>query len=176
MRLQCSLVPPRDFSFIEIDHREGRRLRIISEDGNTTWNVRLVDLGAHHYKRSALKPIERAATVKRHPRNHRMMAHRCPCPDEGCECLQSGIGDQSLTRKLLFHVTGATCFPEIHAAEVKQTVIAIENAMGRIKRYLQLTTVTAAKERANAHAVPRMSDSVATGRPPNCQANIAAKR
>jgi hypothetical protein len=48
--------------------------------------------------------------------------------------------------------------------------------MGMIKRYLQLTTVMAAKERANAHAVPRMSASVATGRPPNCQANIAAKR
>ena len=26
---------------------------------------------------------------------------------------------------------GATCFAEIHAAAVKQTVIAIENAMGR---------------------------------------------
>ena len=70
----------------------------------------------------------------------------------------------------------ATCFAESHAAAVKQTVIAFENAMGTIKRYLQLTIVMAAKERANAHAVPRMSASVAAGRPPNCQANIAAKR
>lgn len=48
--------------------------------------------------------------------------------------------------------------------------------MGMIKRYLQLTTAMAAKDRANAHTVPRMSASVATGRPANCQANIAAKR
>ena len=38
--------------------------------------------------------------------------------------------------------------------------------MGKIKRYLQLTTVMAAKQRANAHAVPRMSATVAAGRPP----------
>jgi hypothetical protein len=55
-------------------------------------------------------------------------------------------------------------------------VIAIENAIGMIKRYLQLTTVMAAKESANAHVVPRMSARVAGGRPLNCQANIAAKR
>ena len=71
---------------------------------------------------------------------------------------------------------GATCFVEIHAAAVKHTVIAIENATGMMKRYLQLTTVMAANDRANAHAVPRMSASVATGRLPNCQAKIAAKR
>ena len=44
-----------------------------------------------------------------------------------------------------------TCLAESHAAAVKHTVIAIEKAMGMIKRYLQLTTVMAAKERANAH-------------------------
>jgi hypothetical protein len=49
-----------------------------------------------------------------------------------------------------------TCFAESHAAAVKQAVITIEKRMGRIKRYLQLTTVIAAKQRANAHAVPRI--------------------
>jgi hypothetical protein len=48
--------------------------------------------------------------------------------------------------------------------------------MGMIKRYLQLTTVIAAKETANAHAVPRMSDNVAAGRRPSCHASIAANR
>src|SRR4029079_7828388 len=71
---------------------------------------------------------------------------------------------------------GATFLAEIHAAAVRQPVIAIENATGMIKRYRQLTTVMAAKERANAHAAPRISASVSTGSPPNCQANIAAKR
>jgi hypothetical protein len=48
--------------------------------------------------------------------------------------------------------------------------------MGRINRYLQLTTVMAAKQRANAHAVPRMRGKVAAGRLPSCHANIAANR
>ena len=69
-----------------------------------------------------------------------------------------------------------TCLAESHAAAVKHNVIKIEKAIGMIKRYLQLTTVIAAKQSANAHAVPRMSVSVAAGSPPNCQANIAAKR
>ena len=69
-----------------------------------------------------------------------------------------------------------TCLAESHAAAIKQKVITIENAMGRIKRYLQLTTVMAAKQRANAHVVPRMSAKVAAGRPPSCHANIAANR
>src|ERR1700676_2674275 len=69
-----------------------------------------------------------------------------------------------------------TYFAESHAAAVKHNVITIEKAMGRIKRYLQLTTVMAAKQRANAHAVPRMSPKVAAGRPPSCHANIAANR
>jgi hypothetical protein len=69
-----------------------------------------------------------------------------------------------------------TCFAESHAAAVKHNVIAIERAMGSIKRYLQLTTVMAAKQSANAHAVPRMSANVAAGRPPNCHANIAENR
>src|SRR5258708_27947130 len=69
-----------------------------------------------------------------------------------------------------------TCFAESHAAAVKHNVITIEQAMGRIKRYRQLTTVRAAKQRANAHAVPRMSAKVAGGRPTTCHANIAANR
>ncbi len=66
------------------------------------------------------------------------------------------------------------CLPESHAAAVKHIVIRIEKAMGMIKRYLQLTTVMAAKQRANPHAVPRMSAKVAAGRPPSCHANIEA--
>jgi len=69
-----------------------------------------------------------------------------------------------------------TCFPESHAPAVKDNVITIEKAMGMMKRYLQLTTVMAAKQRANAHTVPRMSAKVAAARPPSCHANIAANR
>ena len=69
-----------------------------------------------------------------------------------------------------------TCFAESHAAAVKHKVIRIEKAMGRMKRYLQLTTVMAAKQTANAHAVPRMSAKVSAGRPPSCHASVAAKR
>jgi hypothetical protein len=69
-----------------------------------------------------------------------------------------------------------TCFAESHAATVKQIVITIEKAMGKMKRYLQLTTVIAAKQRANAHAVPRMSFKLAAGSPPSCHAKIAANR
>ncbi len=69
-----------------------------------------------------------------------------------------------------------TCLAESHAAAVKHDVITIEKAMGRTKRYPQLTTVMAAKQSANAHAVPRKSANVAGGSPPSCHANIAAKR
>ena len=69
-----------------------------------------------------------------------------------------------------------TCFAEKHAAAIKQSVITAEKTIGRAKRYLQLTTVIAAKQSANAHAVPRMSAKVAAGRPPSCHANIAAKK
>ncbi len=67
-------------------------------------------------------------------------------------------------------------FAESHAAVVRHAVITLEKAMGRTKRNLQLTTVMAAKQRANAHAVLRMSAKVAAGRPPICHANIAANR
>ena len=69
-----------------------------------------------------------------------------------------------------------TCLAESHAATVKHNVIRIEKAMGRIKRYFQLTTVMAAKQMANAHAVPLMCANITAGRPPSCHANIAANR
>ena len=67
-------------------------------------------------------------------------------------------------------------FAESHAAAVKHAVIAIEKTIGRIKRYLQLTTVMAAKQRARAHTVTRMTAKVSAGRPPSCHANTAANR
>ena len=57
-------------------------------------------------------------------------------------------------------------FAESHAAAVKHTVITVEKTIGRIKRYLQLTTVMAAKQRARAHTVTRMTAKVSAGRPP----------
>jgi len=68
------------------------------------------------------------------------------------------------------------CFAEIHAAAVKHNVITIEKTMGIIKKYFQLKTVMAAKQRANAHAVPRMRAKDSGGRPPSCHANITASR
>jgi hypothetical protein len=70
----------------------------------------------------------------------------------------------------------ANLLDESHAAEIKHIVITIEKTMGKGNRYLQLTTVIAAKQRANAHAVPRISAKVSAGRPPSCQASIAANR
>ena len=67
-------------------------------------------------------------------------------------------------------------FAESQAPAVKQTVITIEKTMGRIKRYLQLTTVMAAKQRASAHTVTRMTANVSAGRRPSCHANTAANR
>src|SRR5262249_38386358 len=70
---------------------------------------------------------------------------------------------------------GATpCLPDSHAATAKQTVITTDKTIGRINKYLQLTTVIAAKQRANAQAVPRTSASVGAGRLPSCHASIAA--
>ena len=69
-----------------------------------------------------------------------------------------------------------TDLAESHAPAVKHNVITIEKAMGMIKRYLQLTTVMAAKQRANAHAVLRISARVVAGSPPSCHAIIAANR
>ena len=69
-----------------------------------------------------------------------------------------------------------TFFAENHAAAVKHNIITIEKAIGMMKRYLQLRTVMAAKQRAKAHAVPRMGAKVAAGRRASCHANIAANR
>jgi hypothetical protein len=38
-------------------------------------------------------------------------------------------------------------FAESHAAAIKHSVATVEKAMGRMKRYLQLTTVKAAEQR-----------------------------
>jgi hypothetical protein len=65
---------------------------------------------------------------------------------------------------------------ESHAAAIKNIVITSEKTIGMIKRYLQLTTVMMAKQKAKAHAVPRMSAKVAAGRPPSCHANTAANQ
>src|SRR5580698_692076 len=69
-----------------------------------------------------------------------------------------------------------TCFAESQAATVKHNVITAEKAIGRMKRYLQLTIVMAAKQSANAHLVPRISAKVVAGRLPSCHANIAENR
>jgi hypothetical protein len=69
-----------------------------------------------------------------------------------------------------------TCFAESHAAAVKHNVVTIEKAMGIIKKYFQLKTVMAAKQRANAHAVLRIRAKDSGGRRPSCHANITASR
>lgn len=48
--------------------------------------------------------------------------------------------------------------------------------MGIIKKYFQLKTVMAPKQKANAHPVPRMSAKDSGGRLPSCQANTTASR
>ena len=71
---------------------------------------------------------------------------------------------------------GEVCLAESHAAADKHNVIKIEKTIGNTKRYLQLTTVMAARQRANAHAAPRISAKVSAGRPPSCHVNTAANR
>ena len=84
--------------------------------------------------------------------------------------------DSTKTEPVAFPIKVQSVFAETHAAAVKHIVITIEKTMGRIKRYLQLTIVIAAKQAAKAHAVPRMSFRVSIGRPPSCHASIPAKR
>jgi len=69
-----------------------------------------------------------------------------------------------------------TCLAESHAAAVKHNVITIEKAMGKIKKYLQLKAVMAAKQTANAHAMPRTWANVPGGRPPSSHATTTASR
>ena len=90
--------------------------------------------------------------------------------------LFSIAGDPHKIGPIAFPVKVQSVFAESHAAAVKHTVITIEKTIGRIKRYLQLTTVMAAKQRANAHVVPRMSARVFAGRPASCHASTAAKK
>jgi len=56
----------------------------------------------------------------------------------------------------------------------KHTVITLEKAMGIVKKYIQLKTVTAAKQTVNAHAVLRTSRRVSAGRLLSCHDSIAA--
>jgi len=65
---------------------------------------------------------------------------------------------------------------ESHAAEIKHTVITIEKTIGMTKKYLQLKTATAAKQRARAHAMPRTLAKDSGGRPPSSHAIMAANR
>ncbi len=100
-----------------------------------------------------------------------------PSPSHGSLLFNRGMGAPVECFHLKDRGGGVeACFAESHAAAVKHNVITIEKVIGRINRYLQLTTVMAAKQRANAHAVPRMSAKVAGGRPPSCHANIAANK
>jgi hypothetical protein len=69
-----------------------------------------------------------------------------------------------------------TCLAESHAAAVKTNVVTIEKTIGIIKKYFQLKKVMAAKQRANVHAVPRMSARDSGGRRPSCHANTTASR
>src|SRR5262249_13749399 len=72
--------------------------------------------------------------------------------------------------------TGQAAFIEVHAAAIRHTVIAVENAIGIAKKYIQLNTVVAAKHDARAHAVTRRSRRDCAGRPPSCHARIAASK
>jgi len=67
-------------------------------------------------------------------------------------------------------------FAASHAATIKHTVVTIEKTMGTTKKYFQLKTVMAAKQRANAHAVPRMRVKDSGGRLLSCHANTTASR
>ena len=66
-------------------------------------------------------------------------------------------------------------FAESQAATIKHTVITREKTIGMTKRYFQLTTVMAAKQRAKAHAVTRMPAKVCAGRPPRLKREYVHK-
>jgi len=75
---------------------------------------------------------------------------------------------------LMLHPLVAAALAERHVAEIKHTVITLEKAMGIVKKYIQLKTVTAAKQTDKAHALLRTSRRVSAGRLLSCHANIAA--
>jgi hypothetical protein len=68
------------------------------------------------------------------------------------------------------------CLAESHAAAARHSVITVEKIRGRTNKYLQLTNVIAEKQRANAHAMPRMLAKVSAASPASCQAKIAEKK
>ena len=71
---------------------------------------------------------------------------------------------------------GEAALAERHPATTRHTVIALEKAMGMLKKYLQLRKATAPKQSVRAHAVARIWRRVSIGTLPSCQASIAARR
>ena len=67
-------------------------------------------------------------------------------------------------------------FAESHAAATRHTVISVEKTVGVVKAYLQLNAVTATKQMASVHAMPRMRAKVSAGRLLSCHANTAANK
>src|SRR5271154_5972407 len=68
------------------------------------------------------------------------------------------------------------CFAGSHAPAIKHIVITVEKTMGVVNAYFQLKAVTAAKQMASAHAVPRMRAKISAGSPPSCHANTAPNK
>src|SRR5215813_7548653 len=68
------------------------------------------------------------------------------------------------------------CFAESHAAVAKHNVIRSEKTIGIRNRYSQRIIVMAAKQRANAQAMPLVRSKISAGRLPSCQAKTAPKR
>src|SRR5271154_4866493 len=69
-----------------------------------------------------------------------------------------------------------TCFAGSHTAATKHIVITVEKTIGVVNAYFQLNAVTAAKQMASAHAVPRMRAKISSGSPPSCHAHTAANK
>ena len=82
--------------------------------------------------------------------------------------------DPPKTGPVAFPTEAQLVFAESHAAAIKHTVIRVEKTMGVVKAYLQLKAVTAKKQMASAHAMPRTRAKVSAGSPPSSHANTAA--
>ena len=65
-------------------------------------------------------------------------------------------------------------FPESHASAIKHAVITIEKTIGPMKKYLQVKTVSTAKQMARPQLVPCTTAKVSGSRPLSCQAKEAA--
>ena len=91
--------------------------------------------------------------------------------------------------KEVFHLLGVNCSPlghkrdvstversyaESHAAAIKHMVIRLEKTIGIVKANVQLKAVTATKQIARDHAMPRMRVRISAGRLLSCQDNTAA--